>query len=68
MPTLELVPRTDRPAITGLAASDALLFSLGRMISTEISTSELLRRIVDVLTEILGADRGTALHARQGPR
>ncbi|MEY3013639.1 MAG: hypothetical protein RIT45_2374 [Pseudomonadota bacterium] len=39
--------------------ADALLYSLGKMICTEISTSELLRRIVDVLTELLGADRGT---------
>ncbi|MCB9738450.1 MAG: sigma-54-dependent Fis family transcriptional regulator [Deltaproteobacteria bacterium] len=39
--------------------ADALLYSLGKTICTEISTSELLRRIVDVLTELLGADRGT---------
>ena len=48
---------TDTPA--QVDARDALLFSLGEAVITEISSRELLRRVVDVLKESLAADRGT---------
>lgn len=48
------------PSSTGsVNAQDALLFSLGEAVIKEISTGELLRRVVDVLKESLAADRGT---------
>ncbi|MCO4760487.1 MAG: sigma-54-dependent Fis family transcriptional regulator [Myxococcales bacterium] len=52
-------PPDDQRPPGQLSASDALLFSLGEAVITEISTGELLRRVVDVLTESLAADRGT---------
>jgi Nif-specific regulatory protein len=59
MAKLEVVTKAQTTPASSIAASDVLLFTLGRIICSEISTTELLRRVVDVLTECLGADRGT---------
>lgn len=47
-------------------ADDSLLLAVGELIRREISASELLRHVVDVMADILDADRGTLFLLDEG--